>query len=119
MQRGWKRDFEIWKPKMAHNSPSLPLPSSSYLEAAFVRWVLTPAVRPEVVRHIVAQSCVNVEGRTYYVDYEIVGEARRVAIELDGFEFHGTRPAFTYDRLRQNDLAASGRTVVRFSYDAI
>ena len=104
---------------MPTNSSPLPLPASSYLEAAFVRWVLTPAVRPEAARHIVPQACVSVDGRTYYVDYEFVGEEKVIAVELDGFEFHGTRPAFTYDRLRQNDLAASGRTVVRFSYDAI
>ena len=97
----------------------LPLPASSYLEAAFIRWILSPAVRPEAAAQIVAQQCVVADGRKYYVDYEIVGERIRVAVELDGFEFHGTRSAFTYDRLRQNDLAAAGRVVVRFSYDAI
>lgn len=104
---------------MAHKSLPLPLPSSSFLEEAFVRWVLTPAVLPEAARYIVAQQRVETHGRSYFVDYEIVGEERRVAVELDGFQFHGTRTAFTHDRLRQNDLAATGRTVVRFSYDAI
>ena len=40
-------------------------------------------------------------------------------IELDGFAYHGSRQAFTYDRLRQNDLIATGRSIVRFSYDSI
>jgi len=67
----------------------------------------------------VPQQQVEFGGRQYYVDYEFVGQAVRVAVELDGFEFHGSKTAFTYDRLRQNDLAATGRVMVRFSYDAI
>ena len=104
---------------MPPESTLLPLPASSYLEAAFVRWILSPAVRPEAAARVVAQQRVEAGGREYLIDYEIIGERTRVAVELDGFEFHGTKSAFTYDRLRQNDLAAAGRVVVRFSYDAI
>jgi superfamily II DNA or RNA helicase/very-short-patch-repair endonuclease len=97
----------------------LALRSDSFLEYAFLRWVLSPAVRADIIDRVVPQAEVVVDGHRYLVDYEIVGEAYRFAIELDGFEHHGTRRAFTYDRLRQNDLHASGRIVVRFSYDAI
>jgi hypothetical protein len=55
----------------------------------------------------------------YRVDYELRGRDQVLAVELDGFEFHGSRGAFSYDRLRQNDLHATGRVVVRFSYDSI
>src|SRR5205085_6229234 len=58
-------------------------------------------------------------GHTYRIDYALRGERLHVAVELDGFEFHGSRHAFTYDRLRQNDLHAAGWTVLRFSYDSI
>ncbi|MBA3726661.1 MAG: DEAD/DEAH box helicase family protein [Armatimonadetes bacterium] len=95
------------------------LASSSYLEAAFVRWVLTPAVEAGAEQYVVPQQIVFVDGHRYRIDYELVGSETRIAVELDGFEFHGTRCAFTYDRLRQNDLAAAGRIVVRFSYEAI
>jgi superfamily II DNA or RNA helicase/very-short-patch-repair endonuclease len=95
------------------------LSAQSFLEYAFLRWVLVPAVRPEIVDRVVPQQRVDVDGRTYRVDYEIVGREKRVSIELDGYAFHGDRAAFSYDRLRQNDLAATGRTVLRFSYDAI
>lgn len=95
------------------------LPSSSFLEYAFLRWVLAPAVLPEVSSRIVPQAEVEIEGRRYCIDYEIQGKERVFAVELDGFEFHGNRQAFTYDRLRQNDLHATGRVVVRFSYDSI
>lgn len=95
------------------------LPSSSFLEYAFLRWVLAPALLPEVIPYVVPQAEVEVDGRRYRVDYELRGHSQTFAIELDGFEFHGTRQAFTYDRLRQNDLHATGRVVVRFSYDSI
>jgi superfamily II DNA or RNA helicase len=95
------------------------LPSSSFLEYAFLRWVLAPAILPEVSSRIVPQAEVEIEGRRYCIDYEIQGKERVFAVELDGFEFHGNRQAFTYDRLRQNDLHATGRVVVRFSYDSI
>lgn len=98
---------------------TLPLPSRSFLEAAFVRWVLTPAVLPEAMAAITPQSELEVNGRKYYVDYEIAGATTRIAIELDGFAFHCGHAAFTYDRMRQNDLAGAGRVVIRFSYEAI
>ena len=104
---------------MPSESQLLSLPADSYLEAAFVRWVLAPAVAPAAKSRIVPQQSVEVCDRQYRVDYEVVGEIMRIAVELDGFEFHSSRNAFTYDRLRQNDLAAAGRTVIRFSYDAI
>jgi superfamily II DNA or RNA helicase len=95
------------------------LSSSSFLEYAFLRWVLAPAVRTDIAGNTVPQAEVNVDGRTYRIDYEIRGEERVFAVELDGFEFHGTRSGFSYDRLRQNDLHGTGRIVVRFSYDSI
>src|SRR4030095_7001260 len=95
------------------------IPSSSFLEYAFVRWVLVPALRPAIVDHLFPQAEVDIDSRRYRVDYEVRGKDRIFVIELDGFEFHGNWHAFNYDRLRQNDLHATGRVVVRFSYDAI
>jgi superfamily II DNA or RNA helicase len=95
------------------------LSSSSFLEYAFLRWVLAPATGPGIRRHVCPQAEVAVDGRRYRVDYEIRGSERVLAVELDGFEFHSSRHAFTYDRLRQNDLQATRLTVVRFSYDSI
>lgn len=94
------------------------VPSDSFLEWAFLRWVLGPAALPSIIHHLVPQQRVEVDGHTYRVDYELVGD-HRIAIELDGFEFHSSRNAFTYDRLRQNDLASTGRHVIRFTYDSI
>lgn len=95
------------------------LPSDSFLEWAFLRWVLTPAVTPGFAAHVCPQSQVHVDDRNYRIDYELIGPQVRIAVELDGFAFHGDRHAFTYDRFRQNDLAGLGRHIIRFTYDAI
>ncbi len=93
--------------------------ADSFLEYAFLRWVLTPAVLAGIQPHTIPQREISVEGKTYRVDYAIEGVSRRIAVELDGFAYHGDRTAFTYDRLRQNDLQAADWTVIRFSYDAV
>lgn len=91
----------------------------SFLEYAFLRWVLTPAVQPEMISFVTPQAKLHCGEHTYRIDYAITGQHLRVAVELDGFEFHRHRAAFNYDRLRQNDLQAVGWKVIRFSYDAI
>ena len=95
------------------------IPSASFLERCFLKWILEPATKPEIAHFLVPQSQVEVGDRNYFIDYEIVGSSLRLAVELDGFAYHSDRQAFTYDRLRQNDLHSAGRTVIRFSYDAI
>ncbi len=99
--------------------PHCQLEAASFLEWAFLRWVLAPATHAEIIGRVTAQRELEIAGHRYRLDYEIGGDSHTIAIELDGFAFHSSRDAFTYDRLRQNDVSATGRTVVRFSYDAI
>src|SRR5215208_17153 len=93
--------------------------STSFLEYAFLRWVLRPAVLPGLYEYVVPQQEVRIGDRWYQVDYEIAGAEKTFVIELDGLAFHGSRRAFSYDRMRQNDLQAADRIVARFSYDSI
>lgn len=95
------------------------LSSDSFLEYAFLRWVLNPAVRYNAVNQINSQEKVCINERDYRIDYAIFGDNIKIAVELDGFEFHGSRQAFSYDRLRQNDLQGAGWKILRFSYDSI
>lgn len=95
------------------------LSADSFLEYAFLRWVLHPAVQCAIRALVTPQYEVSINGHSYRIDYVISGETYRFAVELDGFEFHSSRNAFTYDRLRQNDLQTAGLTVIRFSYDSI
>ncbi|MFD3402171.1 DEAD/DEAH box helicase family protein [Kribbella sp. NPDC058693] len=92
---------------------------ASFLEDAFVRWVLTPAVTEGILPHIVGQQPVAIDDRNYVLDFVIAGSGRPIVVELDGFEFHSSRKAFVHDRSRQNDLVALAYIVLRFSYDAI
>jgi superfamily II DNA or RNA helicase len=104
---------------MAAEAPHLALASASFLETCFLRWVLAPATTADVVDLVVPQAEVSVDDRRYLIDYELVGAELLLSVELDGYAFHSDRQQFTYDRLRQNDLHAAGRTVLRFSYDAV
>ena len=95
------------------------LRGQSFLESAFVRWVLAPAVAQGIAEHVVGQHPVAVADRTYRLDYLLTGSRLRIAVELDGFAFHSSKAAFVYDRIRQNDLTSLGFVILRFSYDAI
>ena len=85
------------------------VPSESFLSMRFLRWVLAPAAAPDVAARVRAQEPVLVNGHSYRLDYQLRGDKVTVALELDGFAAHSGRSAFTYDRLRQNDIAATGR----------
>jgi very-short-patch-repair endonuclease len=45
--------------------------------------------------------------------------AQRLVVELDGFEFHGTRRAFSRDRHRDAVLAAAGLHVLRLGWHEV
>lgn len=91
----------------------------SFLEDAFVRWVLAAAATEGIASHVVGQHSVTVGDRTYRLDFLLTGSRVRVAVELDGFAFHSSKAAFVYDRMRQNDVTSLGYVVLRFSYEAI
>jgi superfamily II DNA or RNA helicase/very-short-patch-repair endonuclease len=91
----------------------------SFLEDAFVRWVLAPALTEGVAPFVEGQHPVAVEDHTYRLDFLLRGSQLRIAIELDGFEFHSGKTAFVYDRARQNDLTGMGYEILRFSHEAI
>lgn len=93
--------------------------TESFLEECFLKWVLFQGCRSEISQCLLSQSEVNTDANKYFIDFEIKGQDINIAVELDGYEFHSDRKQFTYDRLRQNDLQASGKTILRFSYDSI
>lgn len=93
--------------------------STSFLEYAFLKYVLSPATHPHILPLVYPQYEVNVGDHLYHVDYLLAGQRLQIAIELDGYTFHSSRAAFSYDRLRQNDLQAKSYAILRFSYDNI
>lgn len=83
-------------------------PGDSELEAAVLRTLLDHGL-PEPVR----QFRVVVGDRTYFLD--LAYPERKLAIEVDGFDYHRGRGVFDRDRSRQNDLIGAGWTVLRFT----
>jgi|SRR5215211_763568 len=65
------------------------LSSTTFLKYAFLRWVLSPAVRPEIYRFVTPQKGVAVGSSRYLVDYEIAGSEKTFVVELDGYGPHG------------------------------
>jgi very-short-patch-repair endonuclease len=59
------------------------------------------------------QHKVLIGSRTYYID--LAYPELRIAIEVDGFDFHRGRSSFDKDRVRQNDLVCAGWIVLRFT----
>lgn len=83
-------------------------PGDSDLETRVLRLLVANGFAPPV-----QQYRVRIGGRTVRID--LAYPARRLAIELDGWEFHRTRTAFDDDRARANLLVAHGWTLVRFT----
>lgn len=50
----------------------------------------------------------------YFVD--VLFKRRRVVIEIDGWDSHGSRQAFENDRCRRNHLVLAGYTVLNFTW---
>lgn len=83
-------------------------PGDSDLETRVLRTLVAAGFPPPVQQHRV-----RIAGRTFRID--LAYPAWRLAIELDGWEFHHTRTAFDDDRARANLLVAHGWTLVRFT----
>jgi very-short-patch-repair endonuclease len=78
----------------------------SDLEARFLRLLRTRGIDAPVVN-------ANLEG--FEVDF--FWPSARLVVELDGYEYHRTRPAFERDRRRDAHLERKGYTVIRVSYE--
>lgn len=60
---------------------------------------------------------VRAGGRRHVVD--LVFPAERIAVEVDGWEFHQSFTAFTRDRAKTNDLQTAGWVVLRITWAQI
>lgn len=83
-------------------------PGDSDLETRVLCLLVSSGFPPPVQQHRL-----RLGGRTFKID--LAYPARRLAIELDGWEHHRTRTAFDDDRSRANLLVADGWSLVRFT----
>jgi very-short-patch-repair endonuclease len=83
-------------------------PGDSDLETRVLRLIVKNRLPVPAQQHRV-----RLGGRTIRID--LAYPDRRLAIELDGWEFHRTGTAFDTDRERANLLVAAGWSLVRFT----
>ena len=50
------------------------------------------------------------------LEVDVLWPAQRLIVEVDGYEFHGPRPAFERDRRRDGRLLAAGYRVLRVTW---
>ncbi|MBK5228387.1 MAG: DUF559 domain-containing protein, partial [Actinobacteria bacterium] len=53
----------------------------------------------------------------HVAEVDVCWPGLKVIVEADGFEFHGSKAAFFRDRRKQNQLAALGYQVLRFTWE--
>lgn len=58
-------------------------------------------------------------GRRFIGRVDFARPDLRLAIEVDGYEWHSSLEAFGHDRARQNELVAAGWTVLRFTWNDV
>jgi len=83
-------------------------PGDSDLETRALRLIVGNGFPPPV-----QQFRLRVGGRTILLD--LAHPEVKLAMELDGFEYHRTRTAFDDDRARGNLIVTAGWTLVRFT----
>jgi very-short-patch-repair endonuclease len=61
----------------------------------------------------------EVNGRRHGWEIDFFWPEARLAVEIDGYQFHSTNVRFTRDRRKDAQLAAHGITVIRFTWDQL
>jgi very-short-patch-repair endonuclease len=83
-------------------------PSESELELRFARALVAGGLQEPVRQHRI-----RVGGRTFRID--LAYPQCKLAIELDGWDYHRSRTAFDADRARANHLVVAGYDLLRFT----
>lgn len=65
---------------------------------------------------LLQQTSLDADGRRIRLDFAVVGSARQVAVECDGFDFHDRTPdQATRDKARDRGMRRAGWDVLRFT----
>lgn len=84
------------------------VPGESDLEMRFVRALVAAGLPEPVQQHRLTLGARRCRIDLAYTDVKL-------AIEIDGWEFHRSRTAFDHDRARANDLVIAGWHLLRFT----
>lgn len=97
-----------------HRALKAAIAEHAALAGSRTRSSLEDAFLPLILRAGLPLPSTNALVEGFEVD--AVWRAKRVAVELDGWQDHGTRRAFERDRARDAALVAAGWRVVRFTH---
>lgn len=89
-------------------------------ERVFFESVISEAIAPEAIGRVQYQFPVTLCGRNRKIDFALLGETKKIALELDGFRYHAegqiSQSDFSDQLERQNSLILENWTVLRFSW---
>jgi very-short-patch-repair endonuclease len=85
--------------------------SESAFETLIRRLLVRAGLAPEALQHEVRDA----DGR-FLARLDMAWPSLRLAVEADGRAHHDTLPALYRDRVRANDLALAGWTILRFTW---
>lgn len=102
-----RRRLEVIRHVLAERLPGYD-PGDSDLEVRALRAIQRAGLEPPVQQHPV-----RIKGRRCRID--LAYPHLMIAIELEGWEFHGIRSAFTWDRARRNELTIAGWQVLQLT----
>ncbi len=103
--------------------PRLVSEKSAYLEKQFLETVFYPEFGDVGLQYLEYQKRIYDEAymRNYYIDFVIVVNDKKYAIELDGYNYHGklTAKEFEKQEERTNEITRQGFELIRFSFNKV
>ena len=96
----------------------------NYAEFIALENVIKPLIGNKIEYFIHNNYQVDLEdGSKRYIDFAIISQNNRIAVEIDGYNFHAegviSRSSFDDQLRRQNEIIISGWKIIRFSFDQI
>lgn len=97
---------------------------ASPAEALALETVLKPVIQEQAWPRITCNfEVVLGDNSRRFIDFAIVGELSRIAIEIDGYGYHAegviSRASFNDQQARQNELVLAGWRILRFTFDQV
>lgn len=97
---------------------------ANYAENLALKTVIEPVIQHSALARVHPNYPVELDnGSTRYIDFAIITDVSRIAIEIDGYSYHAegviTSTQFNDQLYRQNELILQGWTILRFSFKQI
>lgn len=101
-------------------NPRLLTEETAYLERLFLETVFYPEFGPDGLKNLQYQYKIHdtEKHRNYYIDFIVRIGSKTIAIELDGYNYHGKLSGKEFEKQeeRTNEIIRQGYELIRFSY---